>query len=183
MYASYLVMFCITKGRRVHSCWFLVLELSVYFTFCYLVVIRKSPVEMLSWLVHSMLFSFVTCWSTTSLYLLKCGNVCYRVCDICMCSDLLPHCLEILKTAHHLTDKLVSVTLTNARQLQFPETLTDLVATARRIGTRVDDVVRALYPPLDARLLEARWSAQLLTHCLTRLYHENFFCRQICSIF
>jgi len=68
----------------------------------------------------------------------------------------LPHCLEILKTAHHLTDKLVSVTLTNAHQLQFPETLTDLVAIGRRIGTRVDDVVRALYPPLDPRLLEAR---------------------------
>jgi len=73
-----------------------------------------------------------------------------------VCRDLLPHCLEILKTAHHLTDKLVSVTLTNAHQLQFPETLTDLVAIGRRIGTRVDDVVRALYPPLDPRLLEAR---------------------------
>jgi len=76
--------------------------------------------------------------------------------DTCLCSDLLPHCLEILKTAHQLTDKLVSVTLTSAHQLQFPETLTDLVAVARRIGTRVDDVVRALYPPLDPRLLEAR---------------------------
>ena len=78
----------------------------------------------------------------------------YVVCVVCR--DLLPHCLEILKTAHHLTDKLVSVTLTNAHQLQFPETLTDLVAVARRIATRVDDVVRALYPPLDPRLLEAR---------------------------
>jgi len=73
-----------------------------------------------------------------------------------MFSDLLPHCLEILRTAHHLTDQLVSVTLTNAHQLQFPETLTDLVAVGRRIGTRVDDVVRALFPPLDPRLLEAR---------------------------
>jgi len=68
----------------------------------------------------------------------------------------LPHCLEILKTAHQLTDKLVSVTLSSAHQLQFPETLTDLVSVARRIGSRVDDVVRALYPPLDPRLLEAR---------------------------
>ena len=68
----------------------------------------------------------------------------------------MPHCLEILKTAHQLTDQLVNVTLTSAHQLQFPETLTDLVAIARHIGTRVDDVVRALYPPLDPRLLEAR---------------------------
>jgi len=83
---------------------------------------------------------------------------------ICFYRDLLPHCLEILKTAHHLTDKLVSVTLTNTHQLQFPETLTDLVAIARRIGTRVDDVVRALYPPLDPRLLEARCSDFFFVH-------------------
>ena len=69
----------------------------------------------------------------------------------------MPHCLAILKIAHQLTDKLVHVTLSNTHQLQFPETLTDLVAVARRIGTRVDDVVRALYPPLDPRLLEARY--------------------------
>lgn len=76
---------------------------------------------------------------------------------------LVPHCLAILKTAHLLTEKLVSVTLNDARQLQFPETLTDLVSVARRIGTRVDDVVRSMYPPLDPRLLEARCSALVLS--------------------
>lgn len=71
-------------------------------------------------------------------------------------SGLVPHCLAILKVTHQLTEKLVSVTLSDAHQLQFPETLTDLVAVARRIGSRVDDVVRSMYPPLDPRLLEAR---------------------------
>lgn len=33
---------------------------------------------------------------------------------------------------------------------------------ARRIPPRVDDVVRSLYPPLDARLLEARVAALVL---------------------
>jgi hypothetical protein len=78
-------------------------------------------------------------------------------------AGLMPHCLAILKTAHQLTDKLVAVTLADAQQLKFPETLTDLVAVARRIGTRVDDVVRALYPPLDPRLLEARCSSLMLS--------------------
>ena len=48
------------------------------------------------------------------------------------------------------------MTMGNAQQLRTPETLNDLVATAKRIGPRVDDVVKAMYPPLDPRLLEAR---------------------------
>lgn len=78
-------------------------------------------------------------------------------------AGLVPHCLAILKVTHQLTEKLVSVTLSDAHQLQFPETLTDLVAVARRIGSRVDDVVRSMYPPLDPRLLEARCSALVLS--------------------
>lgn len=37
-----------------------------------------------------------------------------------------------------------------------------LAQVARRIPPRVDDVVRSLYPPLDARLLEARVAALVL---------------------
>lgn len=37
-----------------------------------------------------------------------------------------------------------------------------LFQVARRIPPRVDDVVRSLYPPLDARLLEARVAALVL---------------------
>lgn len=36
------------------------------------------------------------------------------------------------------------------------------IQVARRIPPRVDDVVRSLYPPLDARLLEARVAALVL---------------------
>jgi hypothetical protein len=37
-----------------------------------------------------------------------------------------------------------------------------LLKVARRISPRVDDVVRSMYPPLDARLLEARTAALAL---------------------
>jgi hypothetical protein len=91
-------------------------------------------------------------------------------------SDVTPHCLAILKVVHQLTERLVSA---NLHQLQTaammsqqtpppplqspPETLVQLVSVARRIGPRVDDVVNALYPPLDPRLLEARCSALVLS--------------------
>ena len=48
------------------------------------------------------------------------------------------------------------MTMSNAQQLRSPGALDDLVTIAKRIGPRVDDVVRSMYPPLDARLLEAR---------------------------
>ncbi len=44
----------------------------------------------------------------------------------------------------------------NSQELRNPELLTDIVHIAKRITPRVDEVVRALYPPLDPRLLEAR---------------------------
>ena len=69
-----------------------------------------------------------------------------------------PDCLAILKIVHELTERLIRGTLQSAQQqlLHSPEILTQLVSVARRIGPRVDDVVNALYPPLDPRLLEAR---------------------------
>ena len=86
-------------------------------------------------------------------------------------SGLAPHCLAILKTCHMLTEKLVGMTMggpggptgspspggpAEQQQLGSPDMLSELVTVARRIGPRVDDVVKALYPPLDPRLLEAR---------------------------
>lgn len=78
-------------------------------------------------------------------------------------TGLIPHCLAILKTAHLLTEKLVGMTMGNAGQLTSAETITDLVSIAKRISPRVDDVVRAMYPPLDPRLLEARCTALVLS--------------------
>jgi len=75
-----------------------------------------------------------------------------------VCRGVAPDCLAILKIVHELTERLIGGTLQTAQRqlLQSPEILTQLVSVARRIGPRVDDVVNALYPPLDPRLLEAR---------------------------
>ena len=84
-------------------------------------------------------------------------------------SGLAPHCLDILKMCHMLTNKLVGMTMGSATELQSPETLTDLVAIAKRIGPRVDDVVHSMYPPLDPRLLEARFVSHPALVMLFRL--------------
>ncbi|ESO10068.1 hypothetical protein HELRODRAFT_167916 [Helobdella robusta] len=76
--------------------------------------------------------------------------------------DLVPHCLGILKIAHLLASKIIPITVQQGK-LQNPETLTDLVSIAKRIGSRVDDVVQSMYPPLDPRLFEARCSSLVLS--------------------
>lgn len=52
-----------------------------------------------------------------------------------------------------------------------------LLKVARRISPRVDDVVRSMYPPLDARLLEARTAALALA-----VTHLALVTRYGCSI-
>lgn len=81
-----------------------------------------------------------------------------RECCVHNVSFVAPDCLAILKIVHELTERLIHGTLQTAQQqlLHSPEILAQLVSVARRIVPRVDDVVNALYPPLDPRLLEAR---------------------------
>ncbi|XP_070566468.1 transmembrane protein 98-like [Ptychodera flava] len=78
-------------------------------------------------------------------------------------TGLMPHCIEILKTCKHLTEKLVAVTMGNSTNLKTPDYLQDVIVVAKRINPRVDDVVRCLYPPLDPKLLEARFTALTLS--------------------
>jgi hypothetical protein len=44
----------------------------------------------------------------------------------------------------------------NSQMIRTQELLTDIIAVAKRINPRVDEVVNSMYPPLDPRLLEAR---------------------------
>ncbi|CAG5130937.1 unnamed protein product [Candidula unifasciata] len=78
-------------------------------------------------------------------------------------TGLVPHCLSILKTCHQLTEKLVGMTMGNAPNIRTQETLTEIVSVAKRINPRVDEVVRSFNPPLDPRLLEARFTALVLS--------------------
>ena len=69
---------------------------------------------------------------------------------------MVPHCLSVLKTCKYLTEQLVGMTMGNSQTIQTQELLTEVVTVAKRISPRVDEVVVAMYPPLDPRLLEAR---------------------------
>ncbi|CAL1535403.1 unnamed protein product [Lymnaea stagnalis] len=78
-------------------------------------------------------------------------------------TGLVPHCLSILKTCHHLTEKLVGMTMGNAPNIHTQETLTEIVSATKRINPRVDEVVQSFNHPLDPRLLEARFTALVLS--------------------
>lgn len=78
-------------------------------------------------------------------------------------TGLIPHCIAILKTCHILTERLVGMTMGNSQMIRTQELLTDIIAVAKRINPRVDEVVNSMYPPLDPRLLEARCTALVLS--------------------
>ncbi|KAI4499217.1 hypothetical protein M0802_005800 [Mischocyttarus mexicanus] len=73
-------------------------------------------------------------------------------------TGLAPPCIAILRSCHALAASLTAIAGTvNSNTVPL-----EIVDVARRIPPRVDDVVRSLYPPLDARLLEARVAALVL---------------------
>ncbi|XP_059151195.1 transmembrane protein 98-like [Physella acuta] len=78
-------------------------------------------------------------------------------------TGLVPHCLSILKICHHLTEKLVGMTMGNAPNIRTQETLTEIMKASKRISPRVDEIVQSINPPLDPRLLEARFTALVLS--------------------
>ncbi|XP_058792506.1 transmembrane protein 98-like [Phymastichus coffea] len=73
-------------------------------------------------------------------------------------TGLAPPCIAVLRSCHSLATSLTTIAGTvNSNTVPL-----EIVDVARRIPPRVDDVVRSLYPPLDARLLEARVAALVL---------------------
>lgn len=81
-------------------------------------------------------------------------------------TGLIPYCLAVLKGCHHLTERLVAATM--SAMPRFTETqqrmkLHEISQIAPTISPRVDDVVEAMYPPLDPRLLESRCLSLLLS--------------------
>lgn len=74
-------------------------------------------------------------------------------------TGVIVHCLAILKLCHQMTERLVATTMTPIHK----DRLHDIIEVTQRLSPRIDDVARAMYPPLDPRLLEARCSALVLT--------------------
>lgn len=79
-------------------------------------------------------------------------------------TGLIPHCLAILKTCRFLTERLTTLAMNST---PLSGNFSQIVDSAKRISSRVDDMVRSMYPPLDPRLLEARAAA--LTLAVTHL--------------
>lgn len=79
-------------------------------------------------------------------------------------TGLIPHCLAILKTCRYLTERLTSLAMNST---PVSGNFRQIVASAKQISSRVDDMVRSMYFPLDPRLLEARAAA--LTLAVTHL--------------
>ena len=81
-------------------------------------------------------------------------------------TGLIPHCLAVLKGCHHLTERLVAATMSAMPRFTEQEQrlkLAEIGRIAPTISPRVDDVVEAMYPPLDPRLLESRCLSLLLS--------------------
>ncbi|XP_040294370.1 transmembrane protein 98 [Bufo bufo] len=77
-------------------------------------------------------------------------------------SGLVSHCISILKICHTLTEKLVAMTMGSGAKMKTPSSLSDIIVVAKRISPRVDDVVRSMYPPLDPKLLDARYYSRFV---------------------
>ncbi|XP_071632648.1 transmembrane protein 98 isoform X1 [Temnothorax longispinosus] len=97
-------------------------------------------------------------------------------------TGLAPPCIAVLRSCHALAASLTTIAGTvNSNTVPLEIVDVSLITVhyssvmfflflilflftqvARRIPPRVDDVVRSLYPPLDARLLEARVAALVL---------------------
>ncbi|KAM7301432.1 putative transmembrane protein [Ixodes scapularis] len=93
-------------------------------------------------------------------------------------TGLVPHCLAVLKTCHQLTERLVTVSVGSVRRpAQSQRQMVELAQLAQKVGPRVDDVVRAMYPPLDPRLLEARCTALVLS-----VVHLTLVMRTLCGL-
>ncbi|KAK9873011.1 hypothetical protein WA026_020356 [Henosepilachna vigintioctopunctata] len=74
-------------------------------------------------------------------------------------TGLIPHCLSILKSCRYLTERLTTLAMETTHSKKG---LTLIVENAKKISSRVDDMVQSMYPPLDPRLLEARAAALTL---------------------
>ncbi|RUS86468.1 hypothetical protein EGW08_005783 [Elysia chlorotica] len=81
-------------------------------------------------------------------------------------SELMPHCLFILNTCRDLAIKsvnLVNDAMHKGRSRPSQSTLKQIESATKRINPRVDDVVDSFSPPLDPKLLEARFTALVLS--------------------
>lgn len=79
--------------------------------------------------------------------------------------SLISHCIEFLKACHMLTGSLVAYTKENACIINSPRDMDNIVAAAKHIQPRVDELVAAMYTPSDSKQVEEKSSALYKSVC------------------
>lgn len=72
---------------------------------------------------------------------------------------VIPHCIAILKMCREVTVKLVGLAMEKNHQNIHPSHINEIVVVSKCITPRVDDVMRAISPPIDIKQLEDRSAA------------------------
>lgn len=79
--------------------------------------------------------------------------------------NLISHCIDLLKSCHILTARLVAYTMENTCMIKSPRDMTNIVAAAKHIQPRVDELVIAMYTPSDSKQIEERSTALYKSVC------------------
>lgn len=68
--------------------------------------------------------------------------------------SLVSHCIELLKSCHMLTASLVAYTKENSCIIKSSQDMDNIVAAAKQIQPRVDELVAAMYTPSNSKQIE-----------------------------
>ncbi|XP_029190492.2 transmembrane protein 98-like [Acropora millepora] len=68
--------------------------------------------------------------------------------------SLVSHCIELLKSCHMLTGSLVAYTKENSCIIKSSQDMDNIVAAAKQIQPRVDELVAAMYTPSNSKQIE-----------------------------
>jgi len=79
--------------------------------------------------------------------------------------NLISHCIDLLKSCHILTGRLVAYTMESASMIKSPSEIDSIVAAAKNIQPRVDELVVAMYTPSDSKQIEERSTALYKAVC------------------
>lgn len=79
--------------------------------------------------------------------------------------NVISHCIELLKSCHVLTEQLVAYTMESSGMIKSPTEVNNIVAAAKNIRPRVDELVKAMYTPSDSKQIEEKSTALYKSVC------------------
>lgn len=79
--------------------------------------------------------------------------------------NLISHCIDLLKSCHILTGQLVAYAMDSSGLIKSPVKIRNIVAAAKDIQPRVDELVVAMYTPSDSKQIEEKSTALYKSVC------------------